>query len=94
MPWEHDCFVYLLTNARHTVLSICVTHDLEARLRAYCGGMTPGFTEHYQVNCLVYNEAFGAVLEAMAREKQLKGWTRAKKEALVARTTPRGAALC
>ena len=88
MAREHDYFVYLLTNAGRTVLYIGVTNDLEARLRAHREGITSGFTQQYQVNCLVYYEAFGEVLEAIAREKQLKGWTRAKKEALIARTNP------
>ena len=88
MPRGYDYFVYLLTNAARTVLYIGVTNDVENRLRAHREGLTPGFTERYRVNRLIYYEAFGEVLEAIAREKQLKGWTRAKKDALIARTNP------
>ena len=88
MAREHDRFVSLLTDAARTVLPIGVTHDVEARRRAHREGLTPGFAEHYRVNRLVYDEAFGEVLAAIAREEPRKGWTRAKKEALMARTTP------
>ena len=89
MEREHKYFVYLLTNAGRTVLYIGVTSELESRLVNHCQGTYPGFTATYQVNRLIYFESFGEVLAAIAREKQLKGWTRAKKEALVARVNPR-----
>ena len=88
MPREHDYFVYLLTNASRTVLYIGVTSDLEGRLYEHRTGTLPSFTKRYAVNRLVYCEGYAEVLDAIAREKQLKGWTRAKKEALIATTNP------
>ena len=70
------------------MLYIGVTNDVEARLHAHRDGTTPGFTRQYRVDRLVYYEAFGEVLDTIAREKQLKGWTRAKKEALIAKNNP------
>ena len=90
MAREHDYFVYLLSNKTRTVLYIGVTSDLEARMRAHIGKVQPkSFTARYHVNRLMYYEQFDDVLVAIAREKQLKGWTRAKKEALIATRNPR-----
>ncbi len=90
MARDHDYFVYLLSNKTRTVLYIGVTSDLEARLRAHIGRVHPkSFTARYQVDRLMYYEEFEDVLAAIAREKQLKGWTRAKKNALIATTNPR-----
>jgi putative endonuclease len=51
-------------------------------------GRFEGFTKAYNVHRLVYFERFSSVQAAIAREKQLKGWRRAKKDALVARVNP------
>ena len=88
MPLEQDDFVYLLTNAERKALHIGVTNDVEARRRAHNEGTTRGFTKQYRVDRLAYCEAYGEVLDAIAREKQFKGWTHAKKEALIAMTNP------
>ena len=48
----------------------------------------PGFTSKYNVNWLVYYEATSDILAAIAREKQIKGWTRAKKIALIESFNP------
>lgn len=48
-----------------------------------------GFTKKYKVHRLVYYETFGYVLNAIRREKQLKGWRREKKIALIEKTNPR-----
>ncbi len=86
MPREHDYSVYLLANFARTVLYIGVTNDLEGRLWEHrTGAKERSFTARYRVNRLVYHEEFGDVLAAITREKQLKSWTRAKKEALIAR---------
>ncbi len=89
MARDHDYCVYLLTNYARTVLYIGVTSDLEGRLYEHITRVHPGgFTGRYQVDRLVCYEQFGDVLTAIEREKQLKGWTRAKKNALVARSNP------
>ena len=65
------------------MLYIGVTNNLEARLLQHRRKELPGFTSRYNVHKLVYYETFDYVLDAIAREKQLKGWTRAKKASLV-----------
>ncbi len=51
-------------------------------------GLIPGFTKQYSVHRLVYFESYDDVLKAIAREKQLKGWRREKKIALIERMNP------
>lgn len=88
MSSERVYFVYILTNRKRT-LSIGVTHDLEKRVFQHKQGKVPGFTRKYNVGQLVYYEATGTVRSAIAREKELKGWTRARKVRLIELTNPR-----
>ena len=81
-------YVYILTNNRGNVMYIGMTNNLERRLAEHRSGETPGFTSEYQVHKLVHCEEFQCVEDAIAREKQLKGWRRAKKNALVERENP------
>ena len=82
-------FVYMLTNAdRHTVLYIGVTNDLEHRANEHSLGSGSAFSRKYNAHKLVYFEAYSDPVGAIAREKQLKNWRRAKKEALIARRNP------
>jgi putative endonuclease len=79
-------FVYILTNPdRHTVLYIGVTNDLESRASAHSLGRGSVFARRYNANKLVYFEVFPDPQSAIAREKQLKNWSRAKKDALIAK---------
>ena len=90
MAREYNFYVYMLTNAGHTTLYIGVTNHLENRLHEHRAGRHPGsFTHQYKVSRLVYYEHFHHVFEALDREKQLKGWSRRKKEALIVATNPR-----
>ena len=75
-----------MTNAYNNVMYIGVTNDLRRRVSEHKLGMNEGFTKKYQVHKLVYCEHFTDIRAAIAREKQLKGWTRAKKNALVEAT--------
>ena len=79
-------YVCIMTNAYNNVMYIGVTNDLRRRVSEHKLGMNEGFTKKYQVNKLVYCEHFMDIRAAIAREKQLKGWTRAKKNALVEAT--------
>ena len=82
-------FAYIVTNDdRHTVLYIGITNDLENRMSSHSLHSGGGFTRQYNATKLIYFEAFPDPTSAIAREKQLKGWTRAKKEALIARANP------
>jgi putative endonuclease len=86
---HQNYFVYILTNAeRHTVLYIGITNDLERRGSEHSPGFGSAFARQYNAHKLVYFEAFPDPISAIAREKQLKRWSRKKKEALIVRTNP------
>ena len=76
------CHVYIMASASR-VLYIGVTSDLLRRVREHKQKRVPGFTARYRVTELVYFEAFGDIRLAIAREKQIKGWLRARKIALI-----------
>ncbi len=79
--------VYILSS-RGGVLYIGVTRDLSRRLRQHKEHAIPGFTARYNVDRLIYFETTVSILEAIRREKQLKGWRREKKERLIATRNP------
>ncbi|GAB3841893.1 GIY-YIG nuclease family protein [Hymenobacter jeollabukensis] len=83
-------FVYILPNQARTVLYIGVTNDLERRLHEHSQGLGDAgkFTGRYQCNLLIYFESSPDATQAIAREKQLKKWSRAKKEALITALNP------
>ena len=81
-------FVYILANWNDSVLYIGVTSNLPNRLYQHKHGLADGFTKKYNVHKLVYYEEAPYLQSAIAREKQLKGWTRAKKNALVSAMNP------
>lgn len=71
-------FVYILTDKSGT-LYIGVTNNLERRVREHKTRATKGFTSRYRMGRLIYFEATDNILDAITREKQLKGWTRIRK---------------
>jgi putative endonuclease len=79
----HIYYVYLLTNINNTVLYIGVTNDLERRCFEHKKKKIKGFTKKYNVDKLVYFEKFDFVDMAIAREKQIKGYSRLKKNELI-----------
>ena len=81
-------FVYLMTNFAKTVLYTGVTNSLERRVWQHKNGTFGGFTTKYKCTQLVYIENYTEIDQAIAREKQIKGWTRAKKDALVSADNP------
>jgi len=84
----HCYYTYILTNKNHTVLYTGVTNDLSRRCHEHKNKLVKGFTEKYNVDELVYFEVFDFIDLAIAREKQLKGYSRAKKEALINNFNP------
>ncbi len=74
--------VYILAS-RSRVLYTGVTNDLARRVQEHKQGLIPGFTQQYRVTRLVYFEQFGDIRAAIAREKQIKGWVRARKLKLI-----------
>jgi putative endonuclease len=84
---EKTGYVYILSSHSRR-LYLGVTSNLEARLWDHKQGVIEGFTKTYKINQLVYYEDYPNMLSAIAREKQLKGWTRAKKIALILEMNP------
>ena len=82
-------YVYILTNKTDKVMYIGVTNDIIRRVYEHRNHMIDGFTAKYNVTKLVYVESAPDVRDAIQREKQLKGWTRAKKNALVETANPK-----
>jgi len=80
-------YVYILAG-ESAVLYTGVTSKLDTRMIQHRRKMTPGFTKRYNVTRLVYWESFADIRDAIAREKQIKGWLRAKKIALIESTNP------
>ena len=77
-------YVYILTNKNNTVLYTGVTNDLKRRLEEHTQNINPkSFTSRYNIHKLVYYESFFLIGDAIAREKQIKAGSRAKKEALI-----------
>jgi len=81
---DHNYFVYILTNKIRTVLYTGVTNDLSVRLKQHIEGSAKfSFTKRYNCYYLVYFERYQYIEHAIEREKEIKGWTRAKKNALI-----------
>ena len=81
-------YVYMLTNKSGNVIYTGFTNNLKRRLYEHQNKLADGFTKKYNVSKLVYYEVTNDVDSAIAREKQIKGWTRAKKNALVESMNP------
>ena len=83
-----ESYVYLLANNYGNVLYTGVTSNLLRRIYEHKNKMVPGFTQKYNVDRLVYFEVCLDIMVAIAREKQIKGWLRAKKVALIESLNP------
>jgi putative endonuclease len=82
-------YTYILSNDTHR-LYIGATNDLPRRVYEHKRRLFPqAFTARYTYDRLVYFEVFATVDEAFARERQLKGWKRARKVALIQSVNPR-----
>jgi len=90
MKRDYTFYVYILTNPTKSVLYIGFSNDLTRRLKEHKEGVgsAKSFTGKYFAYKLVYYEVFQYVNEAIAREKQLKKWSRVKKETLIKRENP------
>jgi putative endonuclease len=85
---EHEYFVYIMCS-RSGTLYIGMTNSIYRRALQHKRGEIEGFASKYHCTRLVYYEGFDDVRNAIDREKQLKGWTRAKKIALIESKNPR-----
>jgi putative endonuclease len=82
-----EYYVYIMTNKSRTLYT-GVTNDLMRRVYEHKNKLVPGFTRRYNINCLVYYESTSSVYAALEREKQIKGWVRAKKITLIKSMNP------
>jgi putative endonuclease len=85
---EHRYWVYIVSSNSGT-LYIGVTDSLTRRMLEHKSGEIEGFASKYHCHRLVYYESFDNILKAISREKQLKGWRRSKKIALIESLNPR-----
>ena len=84
-----EYYVYILANATNTVVYTGVTNDLVRRVYEHKHKTDPkSFTAKYDVHKLVYFESAGNARSAIEREKQIKGWNRARKNKLVEKGNP------
>ncbi len=81
-------YVYMLANWNNKVLYIGVTNNLSRRVYEHKHEMVEGFTKRYKVHKLVYFDSTKDINAAIAREKQLKGWRREKKNQLINEFNP------
>lgn len=86
--WNHNYYIYILTNKNHTVLYTGVTNDLRKRLYEHKEKLHKGFTAKYNVDILVYFEHFDHIESAIEREKQIKAGSRQKKLNLINAKNP------
>lgn len=80
-------YVYIMSSDAG-VLYVGVTNNLETRVQQHKSKSIPGFTQRYNVTRLVHYEVFESINAAITREKQMKGWVRVKKLALIEETNP------
>jgi len=78
----------MMANWNNRVLYTGITNNLERRVYEHKNKIIKGFTSKYNVNKLVYYECASSVVSAIEKEKQIKGWKRSKKEALVYEQNP------
>ncbi len=82
-----DSYVYIMASRSRTLYT-GVTNNLERRVSQHKLKLVPGFTARYNISRLVYYERHGDIREAIRREKQIKGWLREKKIALITSLNP------
>jgi putative endonuclease len=83
-----EYYTYIMANSRNTVLYTGVTSDLMRRVGDHKTGSGSAFTKKYNVTKLVYYEYTNEAQLAIAREKQIKSWSRKRKEELINSTNP------
>jgi len=88
MTQSKQYMVYMMTNRHHTTLYIGVTGYIAERGWQHKQKLVEGFTKKYNLTKMVYIEEYSDIRRAIDREKQLKGWTRKKKEALIDNVNP------
>jgi putative endonuclease len=88
--WNYNYYVYIITNPAKTVLYTGVTNDIKRRLYEHFEnqGTRKSFAGRYHCHHLLWYEWFNHIEEAILREKEIKGWRRDKKIALIRKNNP------
>ncbi len=81
-------YVYILTNKANTLFYIGISGNIKTRLFQHRKHLIKGFTDKYNITKVIYIESFNSIIEAIEREKQLKGWKREKKIELIKTLNP------
>jgi putative endonuclease len=76
-------YIYVMSNNSNSTLYVGVTNDLERRVLEHRTPDNKSFTSRYNCHKLVYYEEYSSINEAIAREKQIKSWNRARKDRMV-----------
>src|SRR5271157_1323886 len=87
MAREYRFFVYIMASKSRRIYT-GVTNNIERRVKQHKSGEIEGFTKRYKINRLVHYETFQYVRSAIRREKEIKGWDRAKRVALIEHENP------
>ena len=81
-------YVYILCNDKKNVLYVGVTNNICRRLSEHVSNLNNGFTHKYKIHKLIYAEVYSSIKTAILREKQIKRWSRVKKEQLINTANP------
>ncbi len=84
----HLYYVYILTTKKNKMLYVGVTNNIVRRLAEHKSGLTPCFTQKFNINKLVYLETYNYIDLAIAREKKIKSYSRIKKDNLINSINP------
>ncbi len=84
---QNPFYVYIMSN-NSGITYIGVTNDIARRVEEHKTGIHPGFSRKYKTHKLVHYEEYQYVEDAIAREKQIKGWRKEKKRALITTSNP------
>ena len=82
-------YVYILSNFRRTTLYTGITGNLVKRVYEHKNNLADGFSKTYHIHDLLYYEVFEDPTSAIEREKQIKSWTRKKKDELITKFNPK-----
>jgi putative endonuclease len=85
---DKQYYIYIITNKSNRVLYTGVTNDLRKRVYEHKNKLIKGFTSRYNVDKLVFYDVCDDIESAILREKQIKGWLRRKKVALIESMNP------
>ncbi|HEY2627577.1 MAG TPA: GIY-YIG nuclease family protein [Usitatibacter sp.] len=85
---ERQYYVYILTDKLYGTLYVGVTNDLQRRIWEHKHDLVDGFTREHRLHRLVWFEAHGDVIQAIAKEKRIKRWRRDWKVNLIQRMNP------